>query len=115
MIKVKQILKMLGQMMALFNLSILAPILVSLIYQDGHVIVFLKSMLVTSSIAGLLYMQGRSGCGELRNIDAFLLVSSCWVVLIITAAIPFILSEYIPTVMDAIFEATSGLRQPVLR
>lgn len=109
MIKVKQILKMLGQMMALFNLSILAPILVSLIYQDGHVIVFLKSMLVTSSIAGLLYMQGRSGCGELRNIDAFLLVSSCWVVLIITAAIPFILSEYIPTVMDAIFEATSGI------
>ena len=86
----------------------LLPLLVSLGYGDGCWEAFLSSALLCGILGSLAYlvpvtrmrMQGR---------DGYAAVALAWVALTLLGAFPYLLSDTIPSFVDALFETASGL------
>ena len=86
----------------------LLPLLVSLGYGDGCWEAFLSSALLCGVLGALAYlvpvtrmrMQGR---------DGYAAVALAWVALTLLGAFPYLLSDTIPSFVDALFETASGL------
>jgi trk system potassium uptake protein TrkH len=93
-----------------FSFTLLPPVLVSLLYQDGQAQAFLAGMSAVILLGFLLWLPVRRFKQEMRMRDGFLLVTLFWVVLGLAGAMPLVLSTH-PTLSttDAIFESFSGL------
>jgi trk system potassium uptake protein TrkH len=102
--------KILGVLICYFSITLFPPIVVSLIYGDETHGVFLWSLLATIALGLTCWFPVRNYQREMRFRDGFLVVVLIWVVLSLLAAIPLLLIET-PHIrlVDAIFEATSGL------
>jgi trk system potassium uptake protein TrkH len=104
------ILRILGILMMVFSFSMLPPVAVSLIYDDGASAPFLIAFaitLVTGFFTWLPFYRVRQ---DLRTRDGFLITVLFWTVLALFGSIPLILSA-VPalSVVDAVFESVSGL------
>jgi trk system potassium uptake protein len=102
--------RILGLLLMLFSLTMLTPLIFSLIYQGEAWRSFLLGFAVTLSVGFLLWLPVRNSRKELRLRDGFVVVASFWIVLGLFGALPFYLSE-LPamTLTDAVFESMSGL------
>ncbi|MFV1972759.1 MAG: TrkH family potassium uptake protein [Thiohalobacterales bacterium] len=102
--------RLLGLMLMVFSASLLPPVAVSWIYQDGEMRVFLIGAAAVF-LLGLVGWAPVSRCREeLRLRDGFLVVVMFWVVLGLVGALPLALaSEPHLTLTDAVFESLSGL------
>jgi len=100
---------LLGLMMAFFGLIYLLPIAWSLAVSDGAVMDFVIAgginIVAGLLIAGLTKRFRR----ELKPRDGFLLVTSSWVLMSASAAIPLMIALPDLSFTDAYFEAMSGL------
>ena len=98
-----------GMLLMAFSLSMLPPIAVSLIYQDGEAVYFLATLGILAGAGVVVWLPFRKVRAELRSRDGFVIVTLFWTVLGVVSSIPFILS---PTpglsFADAVFEAVSG-------
>jgi trk system potassium uptake protein TrkH len=94
----------------LFSVTLLPPVVVSLLYQDGQVQAFLAGMIAVIVLGFVMWLPAHRCKQDLRVRDGFLLVTLFWMVLGIAGAIPLVLSTN-PTlsITDAIFESFSGL------
>ncbi len=94
----------------LFSSSMLPPIVVSWIYDDGSMRAFIQGFAVTLIAGALIWLPVRREHRELRLRDGFLVVAAFWVVLGAFGAAPLLFSTA-PTMTftDAVFEAISGL------
>ena len=90
-----------------FGMTLLAPILVSLWYQDGEAQHFAESLLIVFLFGFTLWLVGIQRKTTLSVRDGFLVVALFWAVLSSLAAIPFILGAHL-SFIDALFEAASG-------
>lgn len=99
-----------GLLVAVLGVAMLIPLLVDLAEGRGQWPVFLQSAVITL-VGGLaIALACASGVKEGLTIQqTFLLTSSVWVALPVFGAIPFILGETDARVVDAVFEAMSGL------
>jgi len=91
------------------SLMMLPPILVSLYYGENSHNHFLISAAVFL-LAGLaMYLPVRNERHELQLRDGFLVVTACWLVIVLFGALPFLLMR-VPdlSVVDAVFESMSG-------
>ncbi len=102
--------RLLGLMLMVFSASLLPPVAVSWIYQDGEMRVFLIGAAAVF-LLGLVGWAPVNRCREeLRLRDGFLVVVMFWVVLGLVGALPLALaSEPHLTLTDAVFESLSGL------
>lgn len=106
----RTIIKILGQLVALFSLTMVPPAIISLIYKDGGGVPFILAF-VFSVLAGLIaYYPNRHQKGDLKAREGFLIVVLFWLVLGSFASLPliFLQSPNLP-IADAVFEAFSGL------
>lgn len=106
------VLRILGLLIALFSLTMLPPLAVSLWYADGTTRPFFLAVLILLGVGVAMWFPVRAMRDELRFRDGFLLVVLSWVTLSVLAAVPFMLAApgHLPmTWVDALFEATSGL------
>ncbi|WP_424947837.1 TrkH family potassium uptake protein [Candidatus Spongiihabitans sp.] len=104
------IMKILGLLIALFSITLLPPIAVSLWYMDQAHDAFILSLLIILTTGAMCWFPARHYRGELRFRDGFLIVVLIWVVLSIMAAIPLLLVHRPELrIVDALFESTSGL------
>lgn len=104
------IFRVLGVLLMLFSLTMLIPIIVSLVYDDGTAIVFFEAFLTTVICGCALWLPTRQSEHELRVRDGFLVTAMFWFVLGIFGALPFFLSQAPNiSVTDAVFESISGL------
>jgi trk system potassium uptake protein TrkH len=109
-VQYKNIIRILGLLVALLSVTMLPPALVSLLYRDGGGVQFLLAFLFCLIIGGLFWHPNRHEKGELRAREGFLIVVLFWLVLASFSAIPFmLLNEPNFSVADAIFESFSGL------
>jgi trk system potassium uptake protein TrkH len=94
----------------IFSVTLLPPVGVSLLYQDGQVQAFLAGMLAVILLGFVMWLPAHRFKQELRVRDGFLIVTMFWVVLGLAGALPLVLSTN-PTLSatDAIFESFSGL------
>lgn len=96
-------------LLMIFSLSMLTPLIVYAIYQDGTWQPYVYSFTVTFLCGVILWFPSRHCRYELKTKDGFLIVSLFWIVICAFASIPFILS--LPNDTDftnAIFESVSG-------
>ncbi|MEW6984177.1 TrkH family potassium uptake protein [Colwelliaceae bacterium 6471] len=106
----RNIIRILGLLVALLSVTMLPPAIVSLIYRDGGGVSFLMAF-VFCLVTGLFFWYpNRAEKGELRAREGFLIVVLFWTVLASFSAVPLLLIEqpYL-SVADAFFESFSGL------
>ncbi len=104
------IFRVLGTLLMLFSITMLPPIAVSLLYDDGHVRPFLAGFAIILVLGVACWFPTRRIHKELRTRDGFFITVLIWTVLCLAGAIPLFLSEQ-PSLplADAVFEAVSGL------
>ena len=103
-------LRVLGMLLMLFSLTMLVPLLLSILYQDGEQLNFLMSLLLTLAAGLLIWLPTRRQQRDLSGRDGFLITSLFWTVLGTFGALPFYISQSLPSSgVDAIFESISGL------
>ena len=104
------VFRILGLLLMLFSLTMLPPIGVSWLYNDGAWPAFVQSMGLILLLGVVLFLPLRRRHAELKIRDGFLIVSLFWFGLGTASAVPLLLVD-IPIMgfTDAVFEAMSGL------
>lgn len=105
------IFKTVGLILALFSTSMLIPLIVCFLYQEGNHTPFIIGFLTTLATGLLLWLPTRHYKVDIKTRDGFLIVVLLWIILSLFASLPFIFSTHFlhMNLTDAIFEATSGL------
>jgi len=104
------ICRILGILLMIFSLSMLPPILVSIIYDDHQINAFLHAFVITLGTGILVWLPVRKLRKELRVRDGFVVTVLFWLVLSISGSIPLFLSDALDLqYVDAYFESLSGL------
>ena len=103
------VLNSLGLIVLIFGLLMGFPLGVSFFLDDGATRAFDHAILLTGGAGLVLWLPTRGVRRDLRPRDGFLLVALTWVVMPVFGAIP--LRGYMPelSLVDAYFEAVSGL------
>ena len=115
--RLKLILSLTGTILAFFGLNFIVPIIVGLYMGEGYLDIFWMfglPMILSLSIGAFLHYYFYSE-PDIRNREAFLLVTVVWILMVIVGALPFIASErlelmsYEIGIAGAVFESMSGL------
>jgi trk system potassium uptake protein TrkH len=102
--------RILGILVMLFSLSLLPPVAVSLLFQDGSHMAFLWAFVIALAVGALIWFPQRAARRELRTRDGFLIVALFWFGLSAIGALPFLLTNTPHmSLTDAVFESVSGL------
>ncbi|WP_299970621.1 TrkH family potassium uptake protein [uncultured Roseobacter sp.] len=99
-----------GLLVAVLGATMLLPMLIDIAEGRGHWPVFLQSAILTILGGSMIALSCANGVKEGLTIQqTFLLTTSVWVALPLFGALPFILGATEARVVDAFFEAMSGL------
>ncbi len=104
----KKVFFTLGQLLVLEAVLLLLPALVALIYQEKTGLHFLVTAGIGAAIGGALLFVCRKRSNVIYAKEGFAIVALAWVVLSAVGALPFTLSNEIPSYVDAFFETVSG-------
>ncbi len=107
MIQIAIIRRVVGVMLSVFSVSLLPPLIVSLIYDDGKWVAFFLLALFTA-FAGLMFFRNTPSHVEPRTRDGILIVVMIWVIYSLVGALPFYWILNV-SFADAVFESISGL------
>jgi trk system potassium uptake protein TrkH len=102
--------RVLGQLVCLFSITMLPPIVVASIFGDPTGQIFGLSFIVIAAGGVALWVPVRKHRQELRTRDGFLVVALFWIVLGVCGAVPLWLADNPDlSAADAVFESISGL------
>jgi len=102
--------RILGLLLMMFSLTMLPPVLVSLLFDDGSWLPFVLSFGLTLAAGIAIWLPVYRSRKDLRLRDGFLVVASFWTVLGTFGAVPLYLADApVLSLTDAIFESISGL------
>lgn len=103
----KMIAHILAKMLGVEALLLILPALVGVIYQEKSTVYFLPPILLLA----LIYVIGGRKKPENSTIyakEGMVVVALAWILWSLFGALPFFLSGYIPSYLDAFFETVSG-------
>lgn len=105
-----QALRIVGLLLMAFSLSMLPPLAVSLLYQDGAWQAFAIGFGVVAGLGLFFWLPLYGRRRELSRRDGFLVVALFWIVLGSAGAVPLVAAEDPRIgVTDALFESISGI------
>lgn len=106
----KVILRILGILLMIFSISMLPPLGISFLYDDGAELAFIAGFLITLMTGFFIWIPVYRVRQDLRTRDGFLITVLFWAVLGLFGSFPFMLTE-VPhlSFVDAVFESLSGL------
>ncbi len=101
--------KILGKIMILESLLMLAPLVISIIYQESvmHILAFVIPIVLSAGI-GIALQRPRPERTSIYQKEGFALVALVWIVMTLFGALPFVINGDIPNYIDACFEIMSG-------
>ncbi len=106
----RMILRILGLLLMLFSLTMMPPILISLLFDDGQWTAYVVAIAITVITGALMYLPNRLARKELRTRDGFLIAALFWSVLALFGSLPLMLAgDSALSITDAVFESFSGL------
>ncbi len=108
MINRKLIYKVLGQLLFIEAFLLLLSLLVALYYQQDDVFAFIVATLATIGGGLALKWKGHGADNSMSRRDAYLVVSTSWIIFSLFGTLPFMISGYINNFTDAYFETMSG-------
>ena len=103
----KSILNLFSVLVLFFSFSYIFPIVVSIIFDDGALHIFVKTLIAISLIGIIGLVATRNINNELSQKDGFVIIVMFWVVLSVAGSIPFYLSGM--SIIDSFFESMSGI------
>ena len=106
----RMILRILGLLLMLFSLTMMPPILISLLFGDGQWDAFAVAIGITVLTGLAMFLPNRRARKELRTRDGFLIAALFWSVLALFGSLPLMLTgDAALSITDAVFESFSGL------
>ncbi|GAB2792519.1 TrkH family potassium uptake protein [Halomonas shantousis] len=103
-------LRILGLLLMLFSLTLVPPILISLLYEDATWDAFLIGLGITLLTGAGLYWPNRQARKELKTRDGFIITVLFWSVLGLFGSLPLMLADDPAlSLTNAVFESFSGL------
>jgi len=103
-------LRILGLLLMLFSLTMLPPIGISVIFDDGQIPLFGAAAGLIFGAGFISWLPARRQKRDLRIRDGFVITVLFWLVLGSAGSVPLALSEQLNLSMtDALFESVSGL------
>ncbi|MCV2882566.1 TrkH family potassium uptake protein [Actibacterium sp. XHP0104] len=110
MIDLRPVGYVIGLLVVALGATMLLPLGLDLWQENGQWPVFLESAAFTVIVGGVLAMACANGVKETLTLQqTFLLTSGVWLVLPVFGAIPFMIGATEARMVDAFFEAMSGL------
>ncbi len=109
MIDLRVVGYVLGMLMAILGATMMVPMAVDLLLGTGHWPAFLEAAAISVAIGGGMALSCANAPAGLSLQQVFLLTTSVWLVLPVIGALPFIFGATEARVVDAYFEAMSGL------
>ncbi len=106
---IKGVVWTLGALIVLFAVGMFVPALVALYYQSGHAGEFVLAGLLVAIFGVALMTWAGEAPSQLSHKDGFLIVALAWVVLSLLGSAPFLTTGVTASLIDALFESTSGL------
>ncbi len=102
--------RILGLVVTMFSLTMLPPIVVSIVYDDGQWQPFALAFVILLAVGTLVWLPVHRVERDLRLRDGFLVVALFWAVLGVAGATPLLLGD-LPRLgfTDAVFESVAGL------
>ncbi|MBT4836315.1 MAG: potassium transporter [Methylococcales bacterium] len=102
--------RILGLLLMIFSLTMLPPIVISLIYQDGAIKAFALGFFIILFSGLFFWLPVKHIRKELRLADGFIVVVMFWFVLGLTGSFPFMFADNPHmSFTDSVFESISGL------
>jgi trk system potassium uptake protein TrkH len=102
--------KILGLLLMMFSLTMLPPVIISLVFDDQAWLPFVEGFGLTLVAGLLLWLPVHRSRKDLRLRDGFLVVAAFWTVLGSFGAAPLYFADAVTlSLTDAIFESISGL------
>jgi trk system potassium uptake protein TrkH len=103
------IARVLGLLMMIFSFTLVPPMLISVLYQDGTLNAFLYALLITFGIGLVAWFPVRNHKQELKTRDGFIITVLFWLVLAFSGSLPLYLADNPGlSYTDAFFESLSG-------
>ncbi|MGB3177386.1 MAG: TrkH family potassium uptake protein [Albidovulum sp.] len=110
MIDLRPVGYVIGLLSAVLGATMAVPMAIDMAYANGHWPIFLQSAIVTVLTGGCLALACANGVGEKLSLQqSFLMATGVWVVLPLFGALPFLFGDTSARLVDAVFEAMSGL------
>ena len=103
------IARVLGLLMMIFSLTLVPPILISYLYNDGAATAFLTALGITFGVGFMVWLPVYRHKQELRTRDGFIITVLFWLVLAFSGCLPLMFAEQPGlSFTDAFFESLSG-------
>lgn len=103
------ILRISGALFIVISVAMIPSSMVSYIYQEPETaLAFTKTIIPSIIIGGLLLLVTKQSTGRIKVRDGYIIVALCWILSSLIAAVPFVISGEIPSLVDAFFETCSG-------
>jgi len=103
------LLRVLAMLLGIVGLAMIPALVLALAEGDQTGITSFMYPIVLSAVVALVaFVFGKQVPMRFSPRDGFLLVSAAWALTAFFGAIPFLISGYIPSLADAVFESVSG-------
>ena len=103
----KAIINLFSILVLLFSLSYVFPIVVSLVFNDNSLYLFLPTFIFVGALGFIGFFFTKGVKRDLSAKDGFVIIVMFWLVLSLAGSIPFYLSGMSP--IDSFFESMSGI------
>lgn len=104
---VKSIINLFSILVAFFSLSLLVPLVVSFIFDDGSSNIFITTFLVIFIPSIIAWQLTKKSKEEMGVKEGFVIITLFWIVLSLVGSMPFYL--YGMSFIDSFFESMSGI------
>lgn len=104
---VKSIINLFSILVAFFSLSLLVPLVVSFIFDDGSSNIFITTFLVVLIPSIIAWQLTKKSKEEMGVKEGFVIITLFWIVLSLVGSMPFYL--YGMSFVDSFFESMSGI------
>jgi trk system potassium uptake protein TrkH len=104
---VKSIINLFSILVAFFSLSLLVPLIVSFIFDDGSSNIFITTFLLIFIPSIIAWQLTKKSKEEMGVKEGFVIITLFWIVLSLVGSMPFYL--YGMSFVDSFFESMSGI------
>lgn len=108
MINIRIILQLLGILLVIEGIFMWLSIPVSIIYQEGQVLDFFVSGMITVTSGGLAWILNTDAEKTITKRDGYIVVTLGWLLFSVFGSLPFIFTSSVTSYTDAFFETISG-------
>ncbi len=100
--------RILGYVLLIEALCLTLPLICSLVYGEPHALTVWTLCICICLMLGIVLTLGKPKSKQMFAKEGFVTVALSWIVISLFGAVPFVISGFIPSFTDALFETVSG-------